>query len=112
MAYQVTDDTNVFVRWSTGYRSGGYNGEIYNNPFEEETIEQWELGVKSDILPGTLRVNASIFSYVYDDLQVSQIKVSPHWPADLLYRQRGQGGPLGLGARAAVVTARQPADRG
>ncbi len=77
VAYQVTDDTYVFVRWSTGYRSGGYNGEIYNNPFEEETIEQWELGVKSDILPGTLRVNASIFSYVYDDLQVSQIKVSP-----------------------------------
>ena len=77
VAYQVTDDTNVFVRWSTGYRSGGYNGEIYNNPFEEETIEQWELGVKSDILPGTLRVNASIFSYAYDDLQVSQIKVSP-----------------------------------
>ena len=77
VAYQVTDDTNVFVRWSTGYRSGGYNGEIYNNPFEEETIEQWELGVKSDILPGTLRVNASIFSYVYDDLQVSQIKIGP-----------------------------------
>ncbi|MBP8925149.1 MAG: TonB-dependent receptor [Pseudomonadales bacterium] len=77
VAYQVTDTTNVFVRWSNGYRSGGYNGEIYNNPFEEETIEQWELGVKSDILPGTLRVNASIFSYIYDDLQVSQISVNP-----------------------------------
>ena len=76
VAYQLTDDTNVFVRWSTGYRSGGYNGEIYNNPFEEETIEQWELGVKSDILPGTLRLNASIFSFVYDDLQVSQIQVN------------------------------------
>ena len=76
VAYQVTDDTSMFVRWSTGYRSGGYNGEIYNNPFEEETIEQWELGVKSDILPGTLRVNASIFSYVYDDMQVSQIQVN------------------------------------
>ena len=67
VAYQLTDDTNVFVRWSTGYRSGGYNGEIYNNPFEEETIEQWELGVKSDIVPGTLRLNASVFSFVYDD---------------------------------------------
>jgi iron complex outermembrane receptor protein len=67
----------VFLRWSTGYRSGGYNGEIYNNPVEEETIEQWELGVKSDVLPGTLRVNASIFTYTYDDMQVGQIEVSP-----------------------------------
>jgi iron complex outermembrane receptor protein len=65
LAYQLSDDTNVFLRWSTGYRSGGYNGEIYNNPVEEETIEQWvgrELGVKSDVLPGQLRVNASIGS--------------------------------------------------
>ncbi|MBK6279863.1 MAG: TonB-dependent receptor [Gammaproteobacteria bacterium] len=77
VAYQLSDDTNVFLRWSTGYRSGGYNGEIYNNPVEEETIEQWELGVKSDVLPGTLRVNASIFTYTYDDMQVGQIKVGP-----------------------------------
>jgi iron complex outermembrane receptor protein len=76
VAYQLTDDTNVFLRWSSGYRSGGYNGEIYNNPFEEETIEQYEFGVKSDILPGTLRVNASIFEFEYDDLQTSQIAVS------------------------------------
>ena len=77
LAYQATDNTNVFVRWSTGYRSGGFNGEIYNNPIREETIEQWELGVKSDVVPGTLRVNASIFQYKYDDMQVSQITVSP-----------------------------------
>jgi hypothetical protein len=52
LAYQLTEDTNVFLRWSTGYRSGGFNGEIYNNPFEEETIEQWEFGVKSDVAAG------------------------------------------------------------
>ncbi len=76
LAYQFTDDTNVYLRWSTGYRSGGYNGEIYNNPVEEETLEQWELGIKSDVLPGKLRVNAAIFSYVFDDMQVAMIEVS------------------------------------
>ncbi|MCG3170056.1 MAG: Vitamin B12 transporter BtuB [Pseudomonadales bacterium] len=76
LAYQLSDDTNVFLRWSTGYRSGGYNGEIYNNPVEEETVEQWELGLKSDVLPGRLRVNASIFTYTYDDMQVGMIEVS------------------------------------
>ena len=75
LAYQVSDDTNVFFRWSTGYRSGGYNGEIYDNPVQEETIEQWELGLKSDLLPGQLRVNASVFAYVFDDMQVGMIRV-------------------------------------
>ncbi|MDY0067968.1 MAG: TonB-dependent receptor plug domain-containing protein [Steroidobacteraceae bacterium] len=76
LAYQLTAGANVFLRWSTGYRSGGFNGEIYNNPVEEETIEQWELGVKSEVLPGRLRINASLFSYVYDDMQVGMIEVS------------------------------------
>lgn len=82
LAYQFTDDTNVFLRYSTGYRSGGYNGEIYlpdtpDKPFKEETMEQWELGIKSDIVPGTLRVNASVFQMTIEDMQTSQIQVSP-----------------------------------
>lgn len=77
IAYRITDDTNVFLRWAQAYRSGGYNGEIYNNPVEEEEIEQWELGVKSDIVPGTLRLNASLFSYTFENIQVGQIKVGP-----------------------------------
>jgi iron complex outermembrane receptor protein len=75
VAYDVTDSTNVFLRWGTGYRSGGFNGELFANPFEEETMEQWELGVKSDLIPAVLRVNGSLFQYTYDDQQVSQISV-------------------------------------
>ena len=75
LAYRATDDTNVFLRWATGYRSGGYNGEIYNNPVKEETLETLELGVKSDVLPGVLRVNASIFGYTYDDIQVAMLRL-------------------------------------
>jgi len=80
LAYQLTEDTNVFLRWATGYRSGGWNGELYANPFEEETIEQVELGVKSDVMPGLLRVNASVFQYTYEDLQVSEIRLINNSP--------------------------------
>ena len=73
-AYQLTDDINAFVRFATGYRSGGFNGEVFANPFEEETIEQWEIGVKSDWWDNRLRINGSLYTYVYDDLQVSQIE--------------------------------------
>jgi iron complex outermembrane receptor protein len=74
-AYQLTDDINVFAKYSTGYRSGGFNGDVFNNPFDEETIKQYELGVKSDWWRHRLRVNLALFQYTYDDQQVAQISV-------------------------------------
>lgn len=76
VAYDVGDATNVYLRWATGYRSGGFNGELFNNPFKEETIESWELGVKSDVIPSVLRVNAALFTYTYDDQQVAEVRVT------------------------------------
>lgn len=72
-AWEVTEDINTFLRYATGYRSGGFNGEIYDNAFDEETIEQWEIGFKSDWWDRRLRINGSLYTYTYDDMQVSQI---------------------------------------
>ncbi|MCR9103791.1 MAG: TonB-dependent receptor [Gammaproteobacteria bacterium] len=75
VAFQATDDINTYVRYATGYRSGGFNGELFNSPsFEEETIETWEIGMKSDWLDGRMRINAALYAYEWDDLQVSQIE--------------------------------------
>ena len=79
ISYDVADATNVFLRWARGYRSGGFNGEVFvpgGDLFDEETIDTWEVGFKSDVIPAVLRVNGSIFTYEYDDQQVSQILVS------------------------------------
>lgn len=73
VAYDVADNINAFLRYATGYRSGGFNGEIFANGFDEETIEQVEVGVKSDWLDNRLRVNAGVYAYKYDDLQTSVI---------------------------------------
>jgi outer membrane receptor protein involved in Fe transport len=75
LAYQITDDINAFVRNSTGYRSGGFNGEVFNNPYDEETIDQWEVGVKSTLWDQRVRFNASLFQYTADDLQVGVLRV-------------------------------------
>lgn len=83
-AYQFTDDLHAFLRYATGYRSGGFNGDFYDlaadrgNLFDEETIEQWELGVKSDWWSKRLRINASIYQYEYKDQQVSQVLERPN----------------------------------
>lgn len=76
VAYDVADATNMYLRWATGYRSGGFNGELYDNPYKEETIDEWELGVKSDVIPAVLRVNGALFAYTYKDQQIAQISVT------------------------------------
>jgi iron complex outermembrane recepter protein len=76
VAYDVGEATNVYLRYATGYRSGGFNGEVFDDLFDEETIETLELGFKSDVIPGVLRVNGALFGYTFDDQQVSQIEVN------------------------------------
>ncbi len=75
VAFQATDAANVFHRYATGYRSGGFNGEQFDTPvFSEETVETWETGIKSDWWDGRLRVNGSLYAYVWDDIQTSVIE--------------------------------------
>ncbi len=76
-AYQLSDDINVFAKYSTGYRSGGFNGDVFGNSFDEETIEQYEIGMKSDWWDHRLRLNVALFRYTYDDQQVAKINVDP-----------------------------------
>ena len=76
VAYDLGEATNVYLRYATGYRSGGFNGEVFDDLFDEETIETLELGFKSDVIPGVLRVNGALFGYTFDDQQVSQIEVN------------------------------------
>jgi iron complex outermembrane receptor protein len=77
--YIINDDMNVFATYSTGYRSGGFNGDFYDvandnaDAFDEETIENYEIGFKSDLLEGRARFNASVYAYEYTDLQVSTL---------------------------------------
>lgn len=74
VAYQATDDINTYFRYGNGYRSGGFNGEAFNSvPFEEEAIDQYEIGAKSELWDGRLRINGALYTYTYDDLQVSTI---------------------------------------
>jgi len=75
VAYDVSEDTNTYLSWSRGYRSGGFNGEVFGDSYKPETIDQYEIGVKSDLIPAELRVNAALFWYEYRDQQVSQIEV-------------------------------------
>ncbi|MDY0005567.1 MAG: TonB-dependent receptor [Spongiibacteraceae bacterium] len=76
-AYQFSDDVSAYLRYSTGYRSGGFNTGIFANPFGEETVEQYEIGMKSEWFERRMRLNASLWTYEWEDGQISQIEVTP-----------------------------------
>lgn len=70
--WQITPDIMVYLKRNTGYRSGGQNlrgyDQITQQPFDEETIGDWEVGVKSTLLDQRLRLNASAYRSEYEDI--------------------------------------------
>ena len=72
LSYDLSDVTLLYANLATSFRTGGYSvpfgGAIIE--FEEETVESFELGYKSD-LSDTVRLNAAGFFYKYDDRQVN-----------------------------------------
>lgn len=77
--YEMSEDMNVYATYSTGYRSGGFNGDFFDtandaaDAFSEEEIENFEVGMKSTFWDGRAQFNAALFSYDYTNLQVSTV---------------------------------------
>jgi iron complex outermembrane receptor protein len=70
LQYFFTKQTNVYLSYSTGFKSGVFNTLSTSNlATKPETIGSYEFGIKSDI-SRSLRVNASTFWYNYKNLQV------------------------------------------
>ena len=74
--YAIADDRRVYAHWSRSQRSGGYN--LRNTaidsvnqgpgPFDEETVDNFEFGYKSE-LGGRGRFNLAVFFTQVDDMQ-------------------------------------------
>jgi len=68
--YKVSRNLMVYASFSQGFKSGGFNAFALASAFRPETINAYETGVKSEMWDRRLRVNADIFQYNYDNLQV------------------------------------------
>lgn len=72
--YQINDDAMAYATYSVGYRSGGFNGrvdsvETATTPYNQETVDNYEVGIKTEWLDNTLRINAALFRMDYEDKQ-------------------------------------------
>ena len=77
LKYRLNDETNVYASVSTGFKSGGFNGRLADgqlDPYKEETLVSYEMGLKTHLLDKRIRVNGAVFYNKYDDLQVSSFE--------------------------------------
>jgi len=86
------DDSQIYAHWTRGYRSGGYNFRITNATvfetvvvpatggnfgFDEERVDNYEIGGKFQTSDGALTVNAAVYLTQIDDMQREVNQSSP-----------------------------------
>jgi len=73
--YKVTDDVMVYGQFSTGFKGGGINPRPFTPaaavPFGPETLEAYEIGIKSDLFDRLVRLNLAAYHSDYANLQLS-----------------------------------------
>ncbi|MFU8814788.1 MAG: TonB-dependent receptor [Pseudomonadales bacterium] len=70
--YVPAPGTLLYASATTGWKSGGFNlgFNSTNNPiFKEENVLAFELGYKGLLRSNTVQLNASVYSYLFDDRQ-------------------------------------------
>jgi iron complex outermembrane receptor protein len=81
--YQLTPDIMAYGRFAQGFKSGGYNGRANSaaeaTEYAPETADTYELGLKTTLADGRVRLNTAIFHTSYEDFQarVSGIETDP-----------------------------------
>jgi iron complex outermembrane recepter protein len=81
LSYHFTDDAMAYVSWANGYKAGGINLSRvansftlvpdFNTEFPRETVQSYEVGIKSMLADRTVRLNASIFDQKYTNFQLN-----------------------------------------
>jgi iron complex outermembrane receptor protein len=84
LAYHFTDEVMGYASWGNGTKAGGFNLARVTNPaaanplapildteFPRETVNSFEIGMKSELAQKTVRLNADVFEQQYHDFQLN-----------------------------------------
>jgi len=75
LRYELNDDASVYATYNRGFKSGGFFGGLATTPeelipYDNEKLDAFEVGLKSELFDRRLRLNLSAFYYDYQDQQV------------------------------------------
>ena len=72
--YRIDDDRMVYATYSEGYRNGGNNpvrpSSILPREFSSDTLDNYEVGAKSEWLDNRLRFNVALYYMEWNDFAV------------------------------------------
>jgi iron complex outermembrane receptor protein len=74
--YDITDDFNVYAKYSQGFKSGGFSTDASTpataiTPYDPEIVKSVEIGSKLRLFDGRLRINAAAFFDKHNDQQIA-----------------------------------------
>ncbi|MAT83725.1 MAG: hypothetical protein CMQ43_01690 [Gammaproteobacteria bacterium] len=77
LSWDATDSVMLYATYSEGYRDGSYAARftgVVPDPlpnYDPEYVTNYEIGMKSTLLDGRMRLNASAFLMDYEDMQIN-----------------------------------------
>ena len=86
VSYALNKQTNLYAKYSTGFKSGGWNTDFLSVvqvangfKFNTETVSSYEAGVKGNLLNGRLQYDFAAYTSQFDNYQVFQfVQVGTH----------------------------------
>jgi outer membrane receptor protein involved in Fe transport len=69
LTWKINPDAMVYATYSTGFRPGGINRRVGVNPYKSDTLDNYEVGVKTEWLDHRLTINMAAFLEDWNDLQ-------------------------------------------
>lgn len=80
--YQATPDIMFYGSYTNGFKSGGWNGRsntaVAFNSFGDEKVNSYEIGTRTRLIGGRLRLNVTAFHAEYKDLQINTALLLPN----------------------------------
>jgi iron complex outermembrane recepter protein len=71
LTWKPSDAALLYATWSRGFRPGGINRRATIAPYAPDFLTNYELGVKTTLLDGKLRLNAAVFQQSWNKFQFS-----------------------------------------
>lgn len=109
--FQIAEHAMLYASYSTGYKPKGvaFVGNKYA-PYEDETVEAWEIGLKSEWFDRRLRLNLNLFRSDFKDFQATILTRIPDGVGGYILAQAigNAGGLRSQGVEASIMARPTP----
>lgn len=79
LTFRPMSDVLLYGSFTRGFKSGGFSDRATRGagqlPFDDEQVDSFEIGLKSELFDRTVRLNAAVFDMDYKDIQ-TEIQVA------------------------------------